>query len=70
MNKNNGNKKVYIRPEDTLEFVLELTEEWKKEKDPIETMRHDIRLMICYFKEEKFEKLQEKFRVPTLFKKL
>lgn len=63
MSKNNGNKKVYIRPEDALEFVYDLTSKWEKEKNPIDVMRSDLRLMISFFKEEKFEKLQEKFRI-------
>lgn len=70
MNKNNTDKKgrkVYIRPEDVAEFILDLTEEWEKEPNPIDAMRTDLKLIIGFFKEEKFEKLQEKFRVPTLF---
>lgn len=45
MNKNNvnKNKKVYIRPEDALEFVYELTFEWEKSKIPISKIREEIR---------------------------
>lgn len=58
-----------IRAEDVLEFIYELTTEWEKEKDPIDIIRTDIRLMISFFKEEKFGKLQEKFRVPSFLDK-
>lgn len=64
MNRNNGdNKRVYIRPEDTLEFIYELCDKWSKEKNPMECMKNDLRTMIRYFKEEKFDKLQEEFGV-------
>ena len=66
MDENNSNKKrVYIRPEDTLEFIYELSDKWKDEKDPLESMKSDLRTMIRYFKEEKFDKLQEEFGVDT-----
>ena len=61
--KNNNKKRVYIRPEDTLEFVYELSDKWKEAKNPIEQMQADLRTMIRYFKEEKFDKLQEEFGV-------
>lgn len=60
---NNSKKKVYIRPEDALEFVYEISDKWKKNEDPIEKMKADLRTMIRYFKEEKFDKLQDEFRV-------
>ena len=65
MNKNNneGKKRVYIRPEDALEFVYEISDKWKNEKKPIESMKADLRTMIRYFKEEKFDKLHDEFRV-------
>ena len=64
MNKNNTDKKkVYIRPEDALEFVYEISDKWKKTEEPIECMKSDLRTMIRYFKEEKFDKLQDEFRV-------
>ena len=58
-----------IRAEDVLEFVYELTTEWEKEKNPTDVMRSDLRSMICIFKEQKFGKLQEKFRVKSFFGK-
>ena len=58
-----------IRAEDVLEFVYELTSEWEKEKNPIEVMRADLRMMISFFKEEKIGKLQEKFRVKSFLGK-
>jgi len=65
MSENNGikNKKVYIRPEDALEFVYEISDKWKNKDDPIECMKGDLQTMIRYFKEEKFDKLQDEFRV-------
>jgi hypothetical protein len=62
---NNGNskKKVYIRPEDALEFVYEISDNWKKTNDPIEEMKKDLRTMIRYFKEEKYSKLKEEFNL-------
>ena len=66
MNKDNSNvnkKKVYIRPEDALEFIYEISDKWKQASDPIEKMKEDIRTIIRYFKEEKFDKLQDEFRV-------
>jgi len=59
----NGKKRVYIRPEDTLEFIYELSDKWKNTKNPIEQMQADLRTMIRYFKEEKFDKLQEEFGI-------
>ena len=63
MTKNTGNKKVYIRPEDALEFIYEISDKWKEASDPIERMKEDLRTIIRYFKEEKFDKLQDEFRV-------
>ena len=62
MNQNNKTK-VYIRPEDALEFIYELSDKWKKEKDPIETMKSDLKNIIRYFKEEKFDKLYNEFKI-------
>jgi len=52
-----------IRTEDALEYLYEISDKWKKEKDPIDSMKADLRTMIRYFKEEKFDKLQDEFRV-------
>ena len=54
---------LIIRPEDVLEFIYDLTDKWDKQKNPMDIMRADLRLMISFFKEEKFVKLQEKFRI-------
>ena len=63
----NGNKKkVYIRPEDSLEFVYEIVDKYKDAESAekaIEKLKKDMRKMIRYFKEEKFEKLQREFGV-------
>jgi len=56
-------KRIYIRPEDALEFIYEICDKWKTQKDPIETMKSDLRRMIRYFKEEKFDKLQNEFGI-------
>jgi len=52
-------KKVYIRPEDTLEFIYELSDKWKD----IKAMREDLRTMIRYFKNEKFDQLKNEFNL-------
>jgi len=64
---NNNKRRVYIRPVDALEFIYDLIPEWEKKPEPFKIMKNDIKLMISYFKEEKFEELQEKFRIPTLY---
>ncbi|RLF32425.1 MAG: hypothetical protein DRN07_05075 [Thermoplasmata archaeon] len=59
-------KKVYIRPEDSLEFVYEIMDKYKdtgSADEAIEKLKRDMRKMIRYFKEEKFEKLQREFGV-------
>lgn len=61
-------KKIYIRPEDSLEFVYEILDKYKKAASAhvaIELLKRDMRKMIRYFKEEKFEKLQKEFGVDT-----
>ena len=62
----NGKKKVYIRPEDSLEFVYEIVDKYRgaeSAEKAIEKLKKDMRKMIRYFKEEKFEKLQHEFGV-------
>ncbi len=59
-------QKVYIRPEDSLEFVYEILDKYKDVKsvgEAIESLKKDMRKMIRYFKDEKFEKLQREFGV-------
>lgn len=64
MQGNDGNKKkVYIRPEDSLEFVYEILDKYKEDNNPIEALKKDMRKMIRYFKDEKFDKLQIEFGV-------
>ena len=63
MTEENMEKKIDIGPEDALEYLYDISDKWKKEKDPIESMKADLRTMIRYFKEEKFDKLQTEFRV-------
>ena len=52
-----------ISAEDALEYMYEISDKWKKEKDSIESMKKDLRTIIRYFKEEKFDKMQSEFRV-------
>lgn len=52
-----------ISAEDALEYLYEISDKWVKEKEPIESMKADLRSMIRYFKEEKFDKMQIEFRV-------
>lgn len=54
-----------MNAEDVLEFVYEISDKWKKEKEPIESMKADLRNMIRYFKEKKFDRLQNEFRVDV-----
>lgn len=56
---NKEEKKMYIRPEDTLEFIYEISDNWKNIKD----MKEDLRKMIRYFKHEKYEKLKDEFNL-------
>ena len=63
MTEENMEKKFDIGPEDALEYLYEISDKWKKQKDPIESMKEDLRTIIRYFKEEKFNKLQTEFRV-------
>ena len=50
-----------IDAEATLEFIYEISDKWKKEQDPIESMKADLRTMIRTFKEDKFEKMESHF---------
>jgi len=58
MSKENNEKKVYIRPEDVLELILDKIEyKWKT----TEEIENNIQAMLGYFKAEKFDKLQNEF---------
>ena len=65
MDETEGNKLLDMKAEDVLEFIYELSDKWKTTKDPIESMQGDLRTMIRYFKEEKFDKLQEEFGISS-----
>lgn len=55
---NKEEKKMYIRPEDTLELILDKIEgKWKT----VEEIENNIERMLEYFKAEKFDKLQDEF---------
>lgn len=53
------NKKVYVRPEDICELILTKTE--NKEWITISQVKTNIIKILSYFKEEKFDKLQNEF---------
>ena len=63
MTEENMEKKIDIGPEDALEYLYEISDKWKKSDNPIESMKEDLRGMIRYFKEEKFDRMQSEFRV-------
>ena len=62
---NKDNKKLYIRPEDVLEFLYEISDNWKEATNPIDKMKDDLRTMIRYFKEEKFNKLKTELNLDS-----
>jgi len=58
-------KNIY-QTEYSLEFVYEIVDKYKELKtvdEAIERLKKDMRKMIRYFEEEKFEKLQREFGV-------
>ena len=59
-------KKIYIRPEDSLEFVFAILDKYKdanSANEAIDNLKQDMRKMIRYFKEEKIERLQREFGI-------
>jgi hypothetical protein len=60
---NINEKNFCITPEDILEFVYEISDKWKDENDPIESMKSELRTMIRFFKEKKFKILQEELGI-------
>lgn len=60
MEKVNGNKKkVYIRPEDICELIIDQIDNWKS-KDVI---KNNVSKILWYLKHEKFDKLQSEFNL-------
>ena len=59
MAENNGNneKRVYIRPEDVLELLLNKIKIWRT----IDEIEENITKMLLYFKDEKFDRLIDEF---------
>lgn len=57
MKKNNGEKKIYIRPEDVCELILDKLSTWKTQ----EVIKENIAKILWYLKNEKFDKLQTEF---------
>ena len=62
-NKNNDKYKrpVYIRPEDTLEVILNKIDSWKT----IEKIKDNITQMLWYFKDKKYDKLANEFGLES-----
>lgn len=52
---------LYKTPESILEFIYEISDKWKDEDDPIESMKSDLLTMIRFFKEKKFNLFLEDF---------
>ena len=50
-------KKVYIRPEDVLELLLDKIKIWKE----VDIIEENLQKMLWYFKDEKFDRLADEF---------
>lgn len=60
MNKNNNvDKKIYIRPEDICELILDKLTTWSS----LEKIKENITKILWYLKTEKFEKLEIEFGI-------
>jgi hypothetical protein len=60
-NEMDNKNRVYIRPEDVLELLLDKIEIWKT----IDAIEENLTKMLLYFKEEKFDRLAEEFDLET-----
>lgn len=63
-NKNNekeNKRKVYIRPEDVCELILDKISTWKTP----EVIKDNIAKILWYLKNEKFDKLQSEFGIEN-----
>ncbi len=49
--------------EDVLEFLYEISDTWKKDKDPLEKLKETLRSMIRRLKEDKFDKMNQYFLI-------
>ena len=54
-----GRSRVYIRPEDVAEFIYETSKNCKT----VDEIQKQMRRIISYLKEEKFDKLRSEFGV-------
>jgi len=54
-----GRNRVYIRPEDVAEFIYETSKNCKT----VDEIQKQMRRIISYLKEEKFDKLRSEFGV-------
>lgn len=52
-------KKIYIRPEDVAELIYDLAGKC----NDIEKLKEQIKRIIWYLKNEKFDRLQEEFKI-------
>jgi len=65
MDKEDELKEINVDAEDVLEYLYEISDKYKKTEDPIESMKADLRTMIRYFKDEKFDKINDKLGVEA-----
>ena len=60
-NSNGKNKKVYIRPEDVVRVTLKNLRKWKT----IDKIEDNLRKILWYFEEERYDKLSEEFNLEV-----
>lgn len=51
------NKKIYVRPEDICELIIDKIPKWKKP----DIIKNNVIKILWYLKHEKFDKLQSEF---------
>ena len=54
-------KKVYIRPEDVVRVTLKNLRKWKT----IDKIEDNLRKILWYFEEERYDKLSEEFNLEV-----
>jgi len=52
-------RKIYIRPEDICELILEKLDEWKSKA----VIKNNVAKILWYLKDEKFDKLEDEFEL-------
>lgn len=55
------NKKVFVRPEDVCELILNQLPKWKTRA----VIKNNVSRILWYLKEEKFDKLQSEFDLES-----